>query len=285
MQEKLFLILDCETCTIPISEELKKKADEKTLKKIGILKPLIYDLAWRVVNRKGEVKSQHSYLIGEIFFNNALFETAYYKDKKPIYLNKLQKKEITVKNWENAISILIEDLKKADFCGAYNSMFDFKKALNLTDDYIQHLYSGYQELWIEIHTEAIKKIIEGETPKTKNFDKDAFTFRDKNYPLIDLWGLSCENILNTNKFKEFALKNKLFSPSMKYFSTNAETTYKFLTQNTDFIESHTALEDVIIETEIFVSIMKKTSIKKMTKGIIYFPFRILGKIPIETDEE
>jgi hypothetical protein len=285
MQETLFLILDCETCTIPIDKTLKEKMADKDLKKISILKPLIYDIAWQVVNRKGEVRSKHSYLVTETFLNNALFETAYYKDKKPLYIEKLQKKTITLKAWNDIISLLLDDLTKSSFCGAYNSMFDFKKALNFTDDYIRHLYSGYEKLWLEMQEKSIEKILNGEPLKNPNFDKNNFIFREKYYPLIDLWGLSCENLLNTKKFKNFAIENKLFSPSLQYYSTNAETTYKFLTQNTNFIESHTAFEDVEIETEIFISIMKKTSIKKMTKGIIYFPFRLLGKIPIEENEE
>jgi hypothetical protein len=39
----------------------------------------------------------------------------------------------------------------------------------------------------------------------------------------------------------------------------AEIIYRFLTNDLDFVESHTALEDVEIETLIFAECMKKAS--------------------------
>ena len=37
----------------------------------------------------------------------------------------------------------------------------------------------------------------------------------------------------------------------------AEILYRYLTRNNDFIESHTGLEDVMIEKEIFVECIKR----------------------------
>ena len=44
----------------------------------------------------------------------------------------------------------------------------------------------------------------------------------------------------------------------------AEILYRYITQDVDFIEDHTGLEDVLIEKEIFVRCMKQH--KKMRKG-------------------
>ena len=52
---------------------------------------------------------------------------------------------------------------------------------------------------------------------------------------------------------------------------------KFINKNNDFEEAHTALNDSEIESKIFSKIVKK-SLKNLEIGIIYFPFRILGKI-------
>ena len=41
-----------------------------------------------------------------------------------------------------------------------------------------------------------------------------------------------------------------------------------------FIESHTALDDAIIESEILQKAAKKG---KLTMGLQYFPFQMLGK--------
>jgi hypothetical protein len=49
----------------------------------------------------------------------------------------------------------------------------------------------------------------------------------------------------------------------------------------EFEESHTAIEDADIECEILAEIFKKVKPKDMTMGIIYFPFRMLGRADIE----
>ena len=75
----------------------------------------------------------------------------------------------------------------------------------------------------------------------------------------------------------FVWKIPSIPQSGKYYSTTAENAYNFLKQNTDFVESHTAIEDSDIEAEILAEIFKKVSPKNMTMGIIYFPFRIVGR--------
>ena len=48
-----FIVLDTETATLPLCEEIAKNAEEK--KKLAIAKPLIYDFAYVITNRKGEI--------------------------------------------------------------------------------------------------------------------------------------------------------------------------------------------------------------------------------------
>ena len=50
-----------------------------------------------------------------------------------------------------------------------------------------------------------------------------------------------------------------------------------MTGNLQFDEAHTALDDAIIESELFAKIVKK-HISNLTIGITYFPFRILGTV-------
>lgn len=90
-------------------------------------------------------------------------------------------------------------------------------------------------------------------------------------------GLSCIYLLNNNEYRQFCYDNNLFSASEKYFSTTAENTFRFITDNSNFEEAHTALNDAEIESEIFGLITKKSK-NKYEMGIIYFPFRILGKV-------
>ena len=49
------------------------------------------------------------------------------------------------------------------------------------------------------------------------------------------------NFIHTSReYIEFANKNKLIGASGKYYQTNAEATYKFITNNKNYIEPHMA---------------------------------------------
>lgn len=173
---------------------------------------------------------------------------------------------------------MVKDLQIVEAVGAYNSMFDYKKAIPFTERYMKALYSQDFFSWEAKQNKICDGIATGKTKtNNKNFNGEVFHFRGRAYPLFDLWGLSCKYILNNDEYKQQCLNNNWKSQSGKYYKTSAETTYRFITNDDEFIESHTAVEDAIIESEIFVEILKATK-NKFDIGIIYFPFRILGRI-------
>ncbi len=51
--------------------------------------------------------------------------------------------------------------------------------------------------------------------------------------------------------------------------------YRYLNKNTDFIESHTALDDAVIETEILDRLIQETKIEPQMRS---FPFKKVGKV-------
>jgi hypothetical protein len=271
-RRKYWLILDCETATLPLVNEYPPD-DRKT---IAIAKPLIYDLGWQIIDNKGNVYSRRSYLISEIFSVPAIFDTAYYASKRPIYLEKLEKNEIILTDWKTATKQLEYELSLVQAVGAYNSMFDFKKAIPFTELYINSLYSSHYYEWEEIQRKSCNAIVyDKQKTSNSNFDPMLFKFRGKVYPLFDVWGLSCKHILNNDNYKNFCLRNDYLTASKKYFSTTAENCFRFVNNEENFIESHTAIEDAEIESKIFAIVHKKTK-GKFEMGIIYFPFRILG---------
>ena len=162
--------------------------------------------------------------------------------------------------------------------GAYNAMFDFKKAIPFTELYINQLYSPDFHKWLDFQSECCERIINNTViGNNKGFDPNCFRFRGKEYPLFDLWGLSCEYLLNNDDYKSACLRNGWQTESGKYFKTSAETTYRFITGNHEFDEAHTAIDDADIESEIFALIVKKAK-NKVDIGIEYFPFRTLGTV-------
>ena len=274
-RRKYYLILDCETATLPhaidyIGEERKR---------ISIAKPLIYDLGWQVVDRTGRVYAKKNYLISEIFSVPSVFDTAYYKDKRPVYLEKLDKGEILLTDWRTAVRELVEDMDAVEGVGAYNAMFDFKKAIPFTELYINELYSPDFHKWLDFQNSRCDGIAQGglKPPANSEFDPEIFRFRGKSYPLFDLWGLSCKHILNTNEYKNACLENGWATASGKYFSTTAENAFRFFTGQNKFDEAHTALDDAEIESLLFAEIAKRTK-NKWENGIIYFPFQLLGTV-------
>ena len=273
-RRKYYVVLDCETATLPYASNLP----ENLKKQVAIAKPLIYDLGWTIVDKKGNVYARENYLISEIFSVPSIFNTAYYAEKRPLYIDKLNKGEIVLTDWRTATARLEFALSIGEAVGAYNAMFDFKKAIPFTELYINQLYSPNFHKWLEFQTECCDRIVNKTViGKEKEFEPDVFRFRGKTYPLFDLWGLSCQYLLDNDDYKKACLLNGWQTESGKYFKTSAETTYRFITGKVDFDEAHTAIDDADIESEIFALIVKRAK-NKVEMGIEYFPFRILGSV-------
>lgn len=275
-RKKYYLIFDCETATLPRAARYNGNGKQN----IAIAKPLIYDLGWQIIDRQGRVYIRRSYLISEIFSVPSVFNTAYYASKRPLYIQKLENNEIILTDWKTATKKLSSDLKLVESVGAYNSMFDFKKAIPFTERYIKALYSDSFYDWEARQNKICDNIAKGKAKNNnKQFNGEVFSFRGRSYPLFDLWGLSCKYLLNNDDYKTQCINNKWTTASGKFFKTSAEMTYRYITNDSDFIESHTALEDAIIESEIFSEILRRTK-NKFDIGIMYFPFRMLGQVKL-----
>lgn len=266
-RRKYYLILDCETATLPFSKEYNCSKD------IALQKPLIYDIGWQVVDKKGKVYKKVSYIVSETFFNLNVFETAYYNEKRPIYFNEIQNENIVVSSWQQITKELVFDLENCESCGAYNSYFDFKKAIPFTERYIKALYGNNEQEFFEKQRYACECIENKVKSNYKgNYDNEHFIFRDKKYKIFDIWYMACKNLINCAEYKKFCYDNEYYN---KYFSTSAEVVYRYFNSN-EFVEQHRALQDVEIETEIFAKSVAKTKI--IEQGIVSFPFRTLGTI-------
>ena len=272
MRTKNYIILDTETCTLPFVNEWALDSESK--KKIAIAKPLVYDIGWTIANRTHGIVEKRNFLVAETFSVPAVFNTAYYKEKRPLYLDMMKRGEIEVLPWDSIMEILLADLQEAEYICAYNAMFDFKKAIIFTELYIRKLYSPFYHEWEDLQRESCRRILtEKKKQNERDFDPEHFIFRGEKYPMIDIWGVACKYLLNSNKYKNMCLKEGKISPSGLYFTTNAEVAMQYLSQRFDFIEDHTALSDAEIETEILFYCLKRG---KIVQGIIYFPFKMLG---------
>ena len=277
-RREYFLILDCETACLPHVADL----DPAQRKTVGISKPLIYDIGWTIIDRQGRIYDRKNFLVSEIFSVPAIFDTAYYADKRPLYLEKLQAGEIILTDWRTATKELEDALNAVKAVGAYNAAFDFKKAIPFTELYINKLYSPDFHEWLDYQNYLIDRAANGFRNKRIASRKPAdeneiFRFRGGVYPLFDIWALACEYIMDSDEYRDFAWDEGLLTDSDKYYKTSAEVVYRFLSRNREFVEAHTALDDAEIESEILASIIRKDK-KKLKMGIVAFPFRIVGTV-------
>ena len=273
MRTTNYIILDTETATLPFVNEWALSSDDK--KKIAIAKPLVYDIGWTIANRTHGIIEKRNFLVAETFSVASIFNTAYYKEKRPLYLDMMKRGEISVLPWDSIMEILLEDLKDAAYICAYNAMFDFKKAIIFTELYIRKLYSPFYHEWEDLQRESCRRILtEKKKQNERDFDPEHFIFRGEKYPMIDIWGVACKYLLNNNKYKNMCLQENKISNSGLYFTTNAEVAMQYLSQRFDFIEDHTALSDAEIETKILFYCLKRG---KIIQGIIYFPYKMLGE--------
>ena len=274
MKKKFYLVLDTETATLPFADEICGTPKEKQT--IAIAKPLVYDIGWVIIDRQGEVYKKVNYLVQETFFVPNVFNTAYYCDKRPIYMQMLEEGLISAKNWNDIAEELQLDLDICDIVSAYNACFDFKKAIPFTERYIYNLYSADYNKWEKGQKNHCKKLISGKPDDSvgnPDFLKPVFKFRGVEYPMCDLWGLACERLINIDKYRNYCLDNKLLTASAIYFKTSAETSFQYLMNNYDFIESHTALSDAEIESQILLKALKRGAVSPLVTA---FPFKELG---------
>lgn len=268
--KKFYAVIDCETSTIP---KLKEVQGDNA----GLNFPLIYDLAVRIQDRRGIVYWQKNWIISEIYASE-FFNTGFYANKRPKYQELIKQGKAIVTTWDSAkLELLIAMEKFNTIACAYNAFFDFKKAFHSTNRLVRALYSNNNTYAVSALTnELLQKKSTRTTPKQKKDTPEKFWLVDRWFDIIDIWDFACSSIFQRPTYKNMALDNGWYSPAGNY-KTNAECAYRYITQNTDFIESHTAMDDVVIEGEILAYLFKDKTVK-IPYGITGFPWRKVGKI-------
>lgn len=79
----------------------------------------------------------------------------------------------------------------------------------------------------------------------------------QNIKVLDIWGFACKYIVDTKEFKKWALNNEKLTATKVYLSSNVETITQYLTDNLEFKETHTALNDSLHELNILSECIKR----------------------------
>lgn len=86
-----------------------------------------------------------------------------------------------------------------------------------------------------------------------DFTKTACSKLIENREFIDIYLMTLQTITHIKKYAKFCYEHGLQSSSKKSVATSAESVYAYLTNNADYSEEHTALEDSKIELQIFLA--------------------------------
>ena len=190
-----------------------------------IEEPLPYDIGYCICDREGNIYLERSFVVADIFCDmQDLMQSAYYADKIPQYWEDIKNGTRLLRTYTTVRKTMLADMKeyKVKKVGAYNMAFD-KRATNNGIRY--NTYSFYR--W----------------------------FFPYGTEFFDIWNMACSSFLRSKHFIKWALKNGFVSAAGN-IQTSAEVAYRYITKNVDFIENHTGLEDVEIETEIFFKVLR-----------------------------
>lgn len=204
------LVLDTETANTLVTEDGK----------MDMSNVLVYDCGWAVVDTKGTVYETASYVNRDIFCDERdLMQSAYYSWKIPRYIEELKAGQRIMASTYEIRQAMLDTIERYGIkeVAAHNARFDYN-ALNITQRY--NTKSKYR-YWFPFDSVEIWDTMKG----------------------------ASQVICKMPTYKKFCEENGYCLKNGQPRKT-AEIIYRFISGNNDFEESHTGLEDVLIEAEI-----------------------------------
>lgn len=187
--------------------------------------PLVYDVGFIVMDITGKIYNSYSFMVADIFLDDFLMESAYFKEKIPNYWEDIRKGERELHKFSTIKKIFCQVCKENNIkkIVAHNCQFDYRALQNtqrfLTSSKYRWFFPFGVEMWC-----------------TLKMSKEIFG--------------------NNDQYGEFCYNNEYLTKRGQRRYT-AEILYRFLINDNDFVESHTGLEDVLIEKEIFLYCIDK----------------------------
>lgn len=189
--------------------------------------PLVYDIGGAIVDNTGKVYETFSWVIKEMWHDNwDLLKTAYYAEKLPNYLKELIEGKRELVTYFEAKQRIAEICKKWNVQAimAHNAYFDYSATRFTQEFFTSGKYHSFLPYGIE---------------------------------LWDTLAMARTAILPMKKYQKFCYENGFLTEKTGRPKTSAEVLYRFISGNLDFVESHTGLEDVMIEKDIFAYCVKR----------------------------
>ena len=187
--------------------------------------PIAYDIGFAVIDENGKVYAKFSFVVAEVFLDKELMANAYFADKIPQYWKDIEDGERELRKLSTirqTLNRVCEEFE-VEAIIAHNARFDYRSTA-ITQRYLTSSKYRY--------------------------------FLPYGVELWDSLKMAREVFKNDEEYAEFCYKNDyLTSRGVRRYT--AEILYRFITNDNSFIESHTGLEDVMIEKDIFVECMRR----------------------------
>ena len=181
--------------------------------------PFVYDVGYQIFTLNEGVLCERSFVNADVFLDKELMASAYFVEKIPQYWDDIKSGKRTLKKLFNIKRQIAQDcaLFNVKYVCAHNAMFD-SRALNNTQRYQT-------------------------TSKFRYFLPYGIEW-------LDTLKMSRKILKDNAEYGEFCFNNDYLTANGQRRYT-AEIIYRWLSGQNDFEESHTGLEDVEIERQIF----------------------------------
>lgn len=178
-------------------------------------KPFCYNIGYIIGDEKGNILLKRDFVVEQIWHNLPLFSSAYYADKRLFYVEQMRARRILLNKFGYICQQMKRDFKQFSVvCAyAYNSKFD-EKVFDFNCDWFKCI-NPFEET-----------------------------------PIYDIRGNVHQFIVNKS-FCEWCEMNNEFTENGNY-STTAETVFRYINNDKEFSERHTALADSEIEYQILL---------------------------------
>ena len=187
--------------------------------------PIMYDFGFAIIDKNGNIYRKGSFVVADVFLDKELMKSAFFAEKIPMYWEQIKRGERELKRLANIRRIVLDTMKEFNIkiVMAHNTRFDYRSTATtqryMTNSKYRYFFPYGTEFW-----------------DTLKMAREIFSV-DENY---------CA----------FCTENNFLTKNGKNKYT-AEILYRYLTDDISFEESHTGLEDVMIEKEIFVHCIQK----------------------------
>jgi hypothetical protein len=199
---------------------------DKELEKVDAHNMWVYDVGFAVVDKKGTVYETKSFINADIFLQEKdLMKSSYYAEKIPNYWKDIKSGKRTLTSYYKIKNAVADTIKK----------------YNIKEVYAHNMYFDYTSL--------------NNTQRWLTKSKYRYFF-PYGVTICDTLKMARQVIGKMPTFQRYAKENNLLSATGR-ISFSAENIYKFITKDLNFVESHTGLEDVLIEKDILAYCYKQ----------------------------